>query len=781
MDLYLSPNGNDTGSGSRDAPLATLEGARDRIRALRSTDTPAGDGVTVWLDDGTWERSASFTLGGEDSGVPGAPVIYRALRPGRARLVGGSRTGRFQPVADPAVLSRLAPRAQRRVLQTDLREQGIHEFGSLRRRGFGTPGTPAGLELFFDGRPMPLARWPDVGHVQISDIPRDDAAEDGWGGAVAKPEAGFIFHHDRPRRWKTTEDVWVHGYWCWDWANTYERVEQFDPDSGHIRTTFDAERHYGFKPGQPFYFLNVLEELDRPGEWYLDRTSGILYFWPPASPDRREAWVSLLESPLLELKDVSHVVFRDLVFECTRGHAISIEGGNESLLMGCTVRNAGNAGVVIRGGADHAVKGADISMTGDHGIRLSGGDRKTLAPCNHVVENCHIHHFSRWSRCYCPAILADGVGMRFAHNSIHDAPHTAILFSGNEFLVEHNEIHSVCMETGDAGAIYTGRDYTYRGNAVRHNFIHHLGGVGMGTMGVYNDDCVSGTEMSGNVFYRLTRAAMLGGGRDLVVSNNLFVDCDPAISFDARGISEHANWQTMVYTTMKERLEEVNYTEPPYRTRYPELLDITPHYETDRGVPPDNCVATRNVCIGGRWLCTDGKSDPYLQDSNNVILRNDPGFADPARLDFRVPASSSIHAHGFRPIAMHEIGPRLDDTRSRVPARALVHIRLEVLEALSLRPGTRRLVGTVRATVENPGQCVARGRIALWVQPDAPARPVGRKEARYALTPGGAATFDFEVATTRSCGATRVGVHLAGEDFVRCLLTLACEDQTEET
>ncbi len=83
-------------------------------------------------------------------------------------------------------------------------------------------------------------------------------------------------------------------------------------------------------------------------------------------------------------------------------------------------------------------------------ISVSGGDRPSLTPCNHAVVNNHIHHFARWTRCYVAGIGADGVGMRLAHNLIHDAPHNAILFWGNEFLIENNEIYRVCLYSPDS-------------------------------------------------------------------------------------------------------------------------------------------------------------------------------------------------------------------------------------------------------------------------------------------------------------------------------------------
>ena len=100
------------------------------------------------------------------------------------------------------------------------------------------------------------------------------------------------------------------------------------------------------------------------------------------------------------------------------------------------------------------------------------------------------------------------------------------------------------MTTGSKNAAwrsrrYAGRDYTYRGNRIRYNFIHHTGGVGMGSMGVYMDDCVSGTEIFGNVFYKVQRAAFLGGGCDHQVINNVFVDCNHAVELDGRGLDRY--------------------------------------------------------------------------------------------------------------------------------------------------------------------------------------------------------------------------------------------------
>ena len=114
---------------------------------------------------------------------------------------------------------------------------------------------------------------------------------------------------------------------------------------------------------------------------------------------------------------------------------------------------------------------------------------------------------------YKAGIALHGVGLRAANNLIHDAPHMAIQFWGNDHVIELNEIHHVCPESNDAGAIYAGRDWTMRGTVICHNYLHHITGFrGKGCVGVYLDDMFCGTRIEGNVFHEVTRAAFIGAG-----------------------------------------------------------------------------------------------------------------------------------------------------------------------------------------------------------------------------------------------------------------------------
>ncbi len=672
-DFFVAPNGLDTNAGTKSKPFATLERALDAVRTHKASQSAFQERITVWLRGGDYVRTNALELSAADSGSSKAPFTWRAYKDERVRLLGGRKLTGFAPVADPAVFARLDEKVRGHVVHLDLGVLGITEFGDMKSRGFGRGNKTAHCELLFDGRPMTLARWPNQGEFEkIAGYPDSSAGKDDHGGKLGQLEGGFFYASDRPRRWMDIGVLWVHGYWAYDWANSYEQVASLDLEQRLVKTA-PPFGSYGFRKGQRFHFLNVLEELDEAGEWFLDRETGILYFWPPKPLDSAEVLLSQLDQPFLKLADVSHATFRGLIFEATRANAVEIRGGNSNRITGCLIRNIGNSGVVISGGHGHGVVSCDIADTGDGGVTLTGGDRQTLEPGGHFVENCHFQRQARWSKTYCPAVLMNGVGLRASHNLIHDHPHCAILFTGNDHLIEFNEIHHIALETGDVGAIYSGRDYTFRGNRIRYNYIHETGGVGMGSMGVYMDDCVSGTEIFGNVFYKVHWAMFIGGGRDHRVENNIFVDCDPAVRMDARGIDNARVWHGMVDDTMRKRLTAV--PQALYRERYPKLKSLDRYYgppggpaiagDAFKGVPPEGNAILRNIAVG-KWLELTWHAKPEYVAMRDNLVGTDPKFVAADEQDFRLRRDSPAFKLGFHSIPIGKIGLHKDADRRRL-------------------------------------------------------------------------------------------------------------------
>lgn len=664
--FYVSPLGNDAWSGqlaepnieSTDGPFATLERAREALRTA-----PPDQPRTVILRGGVYRLAQTLELGPEDSGTAQAPVVWRAAPGEEVRLIGGLVLTDFQPVTDPAVVERLDPSARGNILQANLKDYGLTDFGAAWPVTFrGYAGWP---ELFFDGQPMALARWPNEGMARVAQVV-DSGSKPRWNEKPDRPGT-FVYEGDRPTRWGAADEVYLNGYWAYKWYNECIRVARIDPEAKTI--TFAAPHLYGLggPSGGEYFALNLLEELDSPGEYYLDRKTGILYFWPPEPWAGQEVGLSLLETPLARLANAAFVIFRDLIFEFSRSVAVVIEGGHDNLIAGCTVRNIALDAVTVSGGSHHGVVACDLYNLGAGSISLNGGDRATLTPGGHYAENNHIHHYGRLFRTHRDAIYLNGVGCRASHNLIHDAPHHAIDFGGNDHLIEFNEIHHVCLETDDAGAIYTGRNWTVRGTVIRFNYFHDIGGgTAVGNQAIYLDDTACGTTCQGNVIENVYRAFLIGGGRDNVVENNLVVGCPIPLHIDNRGLGGEWLEGQEVYLKLRNDLKEVPYQKEPWRSRYPTLANIL---EEEPGLPKGN-VVRRNIFFrcGGMYLAAEARQYGTIED--NWETEDDPGCQDAAHGNFSVrpDAPAFQQVPGFQAIPFDQIGLVRDEYRRTVAA-----------------------------------------------------------------------------------------------------------------
>ena len=472
LTLFVAPDGNNHWSGrsarrvrnSLSGPLSTLEGARDVLRSMRlHGELPAG-GVRVWIEKGSYPFQRTFELTSQDSGSKHSPITYSAWKNQRVVLTGGRSIGGWKKLADNSILQRLSPSARPHVLVCSLKSAGITDYGDLSNIGFGFPLAPAPDELFFQGKPMTLSRWPLHGYALISQVPKGPRGHE------------FTYTGDEPARWVDDDDVWLHGFWTYNWADSYEKVAKVIPDQRLILTA-PPNSAYGYKPGARWYALNILEELNSPGEYYIDRANGLLYFWPPSRIQRGDTALSLLSKPMITLKDDSYITFKELTLEDSRSSGIQITGGEHNLISQCTLKNLGEYAASIdddnltsakpeKRGSQNGLNACKIEYTGCGGVILDGGNRDTLNPGENFVKNSIIHDFNRWDFTYHPGIQIDGVGNIISHNEIYNAPHNAILLGGNNHLIEYNNIHDVCLDVGDAGAIYMGRNLTMRGNII---------------------------------------------------------------------------------------------------------------------------------------------------------------------------------------------------------------------------------------------------------------------------------------------------------------------------
>lgn len=660
--IYVSPGGDDSLSGlapsrrGSDGPLATLEAAQAHARAIRARSPSAR--VKVCLQPGRYERRTTFELDRADSGSPTAPMTYAACG-GPVQLVGGHELHAFRTVATP-LKAQLDATAAPHVISIDLAAEGITDLGGLYAAGGGRPIHATRPELFENDRRLPLARWPNTGWARVTRLVNGSSS------------GRFIFDDARVSRWTHARDAWAYGFWSWDWADSYAQVFEVDPVQRQL-TLNRAQIAYGIHPNHRFRVVNVLSELDEPGEWYLDRDYHQVLFWPTQPPGRSRIVLSTLSSPIVRISDASYVVLDGLVFEDSRGAGVEIVGGAHNRIIHAVFRNLGTYAVGIgghsneystrlaqdplwnrNGGIDNGVDHCLIHDTGEGGVILGGGDRKTLTPAGNFVSNSEIHHYSEWVSTLRPAVEVDGVGNRVSHNLIHDGPHVAILVVGNDHRIESNEIHHVCQQTADAGAIYGGRDFTQRGWVIRNNYVHDLHPVSNSggerhVVGIYLDDDLSGEEIVGNVFVDADNCVLIHGGGDNRVSENLFVRCTTAIRVVRADETSDA-------AVLMRRLKAVDPTHPPYAKRYPALA----RYRYPLGAYRNN-VISKNIVAGGGWLYAD--SSGAIQVSSN-----DTGAAfDSAESGhFRVRTSPAAGSR-FTPIRMETFGPSNREWLARDP------------------------------------------------------------------------------------------------------------------
>ncbi|RIK78496.1 hypothetical protein DCC62_07445 [candidate division KSB1 bacterium] len=392
--IHVSPHGRDNWSGrlaqpnaeQTDGPLQSLIAAQNAVKQLKREPDRSPRNIVVQLHTGVYSISKTLSFDAEDSGTDSIAVIWQAAPDEMVVLSGGQEIGNFEPVKDATILQRLSD--------------------------------GPGLEVFFNDARLQLARYPNEGYLKITSVPQTGVKlinEGSWqwqrfGIPVGRHFGRIRYADNHPRQWQPAPDIWLHGYFCWDWRDGFQQVQSIDALKQEI-TLAPPYHNYGFHQEQRFYFLNVMEELDQPGEWYLDRESGVLYLWPPAPLENSSVKVSMLQGPLLAFENTSNLRFENILFELGRANGIEIRGGRHNLIAGCTVRNVGMTAIVIDGGDYQGVQSCDIYNIGGGGVILNSGDRKTLTSGNSFVDNTHFHHFGQVRKTTCPAIDTRGVGI----------------------------------------------------------------------------------------------------------------------------------------------------------------------------------------------------------------------------------------------------------------------------------------------------------------------------------------------------------------------------------
>ncbi len=549
VSYFVATDGDDNNPGTIDAPFKTVEKARDTIRAAKGS-LPVGQ-ITINIRGGEYPMSQAVKFDQNDSGTEQSPIVYQAYNDEKVVFIGGKviDNDKLSKVTDQAILSRVIdPFARDRLMQLDLSD--IDTIPAITDYGMGISGaayTP--LEVYFDGTALTQSRWPNdepgMGYLRTGNyVQIGDGKDD-----TKYKEVPFTIDYVDPTNRAATywseeakDDLYITGFVANDWAGVTHKIASMDYDQKRITSVNGTS--YKPQANHRLYFWNLIEEIDMPGESYIDRENKVVYFYPANDVANAEIMVSTMTDTMFQLDKVSYVTLKGLEFGYTRNNAINVSNGSHVTIDGVTVAHTSNSAMSVSG-TNCVVKNSHVFDTGAGGISISGGDRKTLVSANNVVENNRVHSVNRVYNAYKPAISVSGVGARVRNNEIYDGPHEMVTLGGNDLYFEYNEVYNAVLDASDMGAVYWGRNPTNAGYELNYNYFHHIGNAygGYGQQSVFWDDGATGPYMKGNIFYRGTLTTDQGGntgrcypvktngGQYSVLENNIFVDAPTAVWF----------------------------------------------------------------------------------------------------------------------------------------------------------------------------------------------------------------------------------------------------------
>ncbi|MDY6315282.1 MAG: S-layer homology domain-containing protein, partial [Clostridia bacterium] len=551
--VFVSPEGDDNAAGSKSDPFRTIARAAEYVREFRLSNPDVS--VTVMLRNGEYEP---FTLTAKDSGTEENPIVYKAYNGESVTVSGGIKISSDRITAAPESIKNLVidKTAAERLMQIDL--SGITDIGVRADYVFdmNLKGTQYEVfkkypKIFVNGAQLDDARYPNdpEGDLKITNGRNTDAVN----------EFSYEDKNSRTALWseESIKNLRLRGHTCCWWTYSDYAVTSFNPSVKSGTTAGNTS--YGFVKDHSFYFYNIPEEIDVPGEMYADPETDMVYFYP-IGDGAQEVFVPISDKTLLTVNGAENITFENIDFKYTNGKAFSVTSAKNIAFYNCEF------GYFYRmndfDGTSLAMKNCYMHDAATGGVKLSGGNQKTLTKSGNIIENSVFRRCDNIMRNYAPAIFLSGVGNVIRNNDIGYAYHELIALEGQDHLIADNEIHHGVSWAGDMGAIYWGRSPKITGLEIAGNYFHnHASKIGNGwAQSVFWDDGAIGPYMHDNVFYKGTLSKSSGGnmmavkthgGQYSTIENNVFVDNPYALQFQTWAYNhkdlKEKRWWSYIY------------------------------------------------------------------------------------------------------------------------------------------------------------------------------------------------------------------------------------------
>ena len=640
-DIYVSPTGADVNEGTISEPLKNLEAARIKARLIK--ETGIAEKVNIILREGEYNLSKSFILNEFDSNTS-----YSAYNDEKVVLKGSITldNSKFREITDNEALSHF-PNSEtaKKVKVYNLNRHEI-ELLNMNYRGNYNPSwivkTNNPQELIVNGEKQTIARWPNSGFAEVKGV------TDVGDFADELTSRGFTFktEYSGVRHWDKAENAMIYGLFSNGWTDQTYKILNTDANDDSV-TTVEPSRYTPVSGGM-YYVFNLLEELDREGEYYIDSEKGMLYFYPYENSLNGKIEITNLLHPLMRITDAKNITVSGIEFVNSNGSGINIENCDNVNVKNCSFKNLGKGAVGISNSYNCGIDSAVIdNVIG--GVTISNcGDMQNLTNGNCYVSNTKISNFQNAT--YTAAITISGVGNRASNNEISDGDHLAIQFYGNEHVIEYNDIHDVLRCTSDAGVIYSGQTWTSRGNAVRYNYIHDIKNemkIGYTLIALYFDDGFCSADVYGNIIENFPGIGIYVSGRDFNVYNNLIVNSSGNAVYARQRYSDSTDITTL---SGYKSLLTSPYKDDLWKSRYPKLFTIL----DEEPLKPYGNSIYNNLSVGkGIFNFEDVIVEKGIKTEPNMV--NDSVLLDE---NYQIPEASEVFTilKGFENIPFEEIG-----------------------------------------------------------------------------------------------------------------------------
>lgn len=553
--IFVSAVGDDSGDGSEEEPLRTLEKAIDVANEMREDSDKL---IEILLREGTYSVTNTIKIINSQKDDPLLKIS--AYQDEKVTINAGVDIPlSAMSIADSDFTNAIIDKPNAgSVLQYNLKDAQIEDLGEISLRGhLISDEKEAQAELSLNGEVQKLAGWPNGEYTGL--IKPTDSNEYGkrTKSGIANG-CSFQVNYDRPSQWSKPEQAWLSGTIGPNYEFDYYPVSRFDSEEKRVYLSRGAlEKYYT----EPYYrFENVPEELDEPGEYYIDRQSGMLYFYPPEDAPKDSVLTITMSTPTLDvsgkapnsmfrIENSKNIVFENLIFKGGRGSAITGKNNSNIQFINCEINSFGENGIRFDASTDIKISDCKIHDVGQDGILfVSCGNYKTLSPSNIVVSNNDIYNFARLERSYKTGIDFGYrcVGATAANNHIHNGPHAGMIFYGVNNDIYGNEFDNLVTEFSDMDALYCNNsNYPWeRGNKIHNNYFHDIGKSSMNgrhqinVRAIRTDNRGCGLNIYENLFYNIGDGgngngnngigAITAEGTRNRIFNNLFVDCNEA-------------------------------------------------------------------------------------------------------------------------------------------------------------------------------------------------------------------------------------------------------------